>query len=238
MSQTNKHAASIEVVTNELKIRQALQALKSSKYLPGAVLGPAPGLQVLHLVVDECSLAPCLLLRSESSHVQYLLPLDDVVEVGAGLVTNEKVSFFRGWVAAMEDVLGSGPRPGEMWAHYKGNPYQVLAHGLRAHDMARMVIYRLATMSGLFPDKNLPALIWARELGNWREKVSVSRFRPLYNEPEVAVAPVAGSPPPPSIAPPPPPQEVKPSRKKTTKKPPAAAPPADEPEPAKAGVKG
>ena len=55
------------------------------------------------------------------------------------------------------------PSPGEIYQHYKGNKYEILAMGIHTETGGDLVIYRQA---------GLQLGVYARPLNVWRERVT------------------------------------------------------------------
>lgn len=68
-----------------------------------------------------------------------------------------------------EDELAAGlrrstPQPGQIWRHYKGGEYEVVAVALMEANHHRVVIYR--------PLRNM-GLVWARPYSEWHDTVGI-----------------------------------------------------------------
>ena len=84
---------------------------------------------------------------------------------------------------ALLDIDASGIKSGQLWRHYKGNCYRVLAVALDEATLTPMVIYQSAIYQ-VFASVETP---WVRTLANFLSAVEGTvehRFYPVFDKHE------------------------------------------------------
>lgn len=60
--------------------------------------------------------------------------------------------------------MGGSPKPGEIYRHYKGGLYSIVARAIKEDTLEPLVIYR----------SNAKGSVWARTLANFTETIEAS----------------------------------------------------------------